>query len=624
MRRALLIFVLVFAVAAGAGTWVVLREREPPVPRSEVGAYLEAWTRSEFQAMAALVAGPPAEFVADHERMLDDLRVKSASFTMKAVSRDGHRARATFAARLQLDGLGEWAYDGRLALVRRDDRWLVEWAPTTIHPELQRGHHLARTRSRPARAPILGSGNQPLSTTGSSVSIGVERRRVRDRTILVAAVEDNLGLGAGQVNAALDRPGTRPDEFIPLVEVSPDRFAELRPILEPVPGIVFRRQAGRAAFGEGFARHVLGRTGEVTAELLAKLGPPYMAGDVVGLDGIEAAFEKQLAGAPSGEVRLVADRGGVVKTLFTFAGTAPRPVLTTIDPPVQSVADRVVAETQGRAAIVAIDATSGAVLASASGPSGDFNRAIAGRYPPGSTFKVVTTSALLKGTATPSSTVECPRRRVVGGKPFTNFESQELGEISFTRAFTESCNTAFVALADKLGDDALADEAASFGFNRDYDIGLAGFRGRFPDPADKAETAAAAIGQARVEASPLHMASVAAAVAGGGWRPPRLVIDPAAPPSETEPMDATVNATLKQMMIAVVRSGSGQAAAVPGREVGGKTGTAEFGTGTPLPTHAWFIGFHRNVGFAVLVEGGGVGGRVAAPIAARFVSALPT
>jgi cell division protein FtsI/penicillin-binding protein 2 len=148
---------------------------------------------------------------------------------------------------------------------------------------------------------------------------------------------------------------------------------------------------------------------------------------------------------------------------------------------------------------------------------------------------------------------------------------------------------------------------------------LQSFGGRFPDPADTAERAAAAIGQGRVQASPLHMATVAAAAASGAWRSPRLLTTDPAP--EAKPLDPTVVATLRDLMGEVVRSGTGTAlSAVPG--AAGKTGTAEFGPGNPPATHAWFIGFRGSLAFAVLVEGGGVGGRVAAPIAASFLGAV--
>ena len=119
------------------------------------------------------------------------------------------------------------------------------------------------------------------------------------------------------------------------------------------------------------------------------------------------------------------------------------------------------------------------------------------------------------------------------------------------------------------------------------------------------------------------MASVAVAVLVGSWRPPVLLPqtgDPATPRT----IDPVVSEQLAQLMGLVVTDGTGTAAAVPGRQVAGKTGTAEFGTGIPLPTHAWFVGFTDGLGFAVLVEGGGVGGEVAAPIAGRLVAALPS
>jgi cell division protein FtsI/penicillin-binding protein 2 len=243
-----------------------------------------------------------------------------------------------------------------------------------------------------------------------------------------------------------------------------------------------------------------------------------------------------------------------------------------------------------------------------------------GRYPPGSTFKVVTAAALLGGGLKPGDRVTCPPRAVVGGRPFRNFEGEALGPITFTQAFAHSCNTAFVQLAgSRLDGDKLAEAAGRFGFETELSPGLPAITGRVPKPDDDAELAAAAIGQGRVVTSPLLMAGVAGAVQNGSWHPPRLAAE--AKPAEPRPLGPGVAASLRGLMQAVVREGTAAPAHLPGG-TGGKTGTAEFGTGNPLPTHAWFAGFRGDLAFAVVVEGGGVGGRVAAPIAGRFLTAL--
>jgi cell division protein FtsI/penicillin-binding protein 2 len=221
----------------------------------------------------------------------------------------------------------------------------------------------------------------------------------------------------------------------------------------------------------------------------------------------------------------------------------------------------------------------------------------------------------------PDTVVACEPSVTVDGKAFKNFEDEALGPIPFRTAFAHSCNTAFVTLAEGMSDADLRGAAGRFGFGVAYDAGVGAEGGQFPDPADAAERAAAAIGQGRVLASPLHMASVAAAVASGTWRPPRVVgPQPAAAPIALDP--ATV-AVLRDLMREVVRTGTGTAAAVTGQDVAGKTGTAEFGNASPPEAHAWFVGFRGSLAFAVLVEGGGVGGQVAAPIAARFLASVP-
>ncbi|HEV3012004.1 MAG TPA: penicillin-binding transpeptidase domain-containing protein, partial [Actinomycetota bacterium] len=181
--------------------------------------------------------------------------------------------------------------------------------------------------------------------------------------------------------------------------------------------------------------------------------------------------------------------------------------------------------------------------------------------------------------------------------------------------------------AKRLDGDALLAAAAQFGFGVDPAPGIPAVTSRVPAPSDRADLAAEAFGQGRVTASPLQMAMVAATVAEGRWRQPGLVAGEAAesggsaPAEAPEPLDAKVAGTLRTLMRQVVTEGTAAPAGLPGK-VGGKTGTAEFGTGDPLPTHAWFIGFRGDLAFAVVVEDGGVGGRVAAPAAARFLRGL--
>jgi cell division protein FtsI/penicillin-binding protein 2 len=297
----------------------------------------------------------------------------------------------------------------------------------------------------------------------------------------------------------------------------------------------------------------------------------------------------------------------------------PETVRTTLDPNIQRIAQQALEGAPAPAALVAVDIATGGLRAIANAPQGGFDRALAGRYPPGSTFKVVTSAALLAAGIGPEAILDCPGELAVGGRPFRNAGQLALGPITHVEAHARSCNTAYVGQTSLLGDGALLEAARAFGFIDAPDtIPLPDFGASFPEPSDLTELAAASIGQARVEASPAHMASVAAAAATGVWRSPILV---QGDEQEERPIPGD-HVALGDMMRAVVTSGTGTAAAVPGEPVAGKTGSAEFGTASPPETHAWFIGFRGGIAFAVLVEGGGAGGAVAAPIAARFLQLL--
>ena len=261
------------------------------------------------------------------------------------------------------------------------------------------------------------------------------------------------------------------------------------------------------------------------------------------------------------------------------------------------------------------------MLAAASRPVDDsFNRAFEGQYPPGSTFKVITTAALLEAGLDPDETVECPATIVVGGRSFRNFEGGAAGAVPFSTDFAESCNTAFVSLAGRLGPADLRETRGTFGIGRPVSSGSAKYPGDVPVASDEVDQAASMIGQGRILVSPVAMAGVAATVVDGRWHQPRvLASDPRGP---RPPLPAGGAETLRSLMREVVTDGTGTAlGAVTGEPIG-KSGTAEYGSGDPPPTHAWFIAGRDDVAVAVLVENKPSGGEFAAPIAARFFDSL--
>ncbi|MFY0569019.1 penicillin-binding transpeptidase domain-containing protein [Archangium lansingense] len=617
-RRGLRVGVSV-AAALFLAACVTVRGRPAEGPLDAVQAYLQAWAGGDLATMERMVAEPPPHFAAQHQRFRDDLRIVTSRFELGRVEHEAESAVVTFRALHVLRGLGEWEVNSALHLVRREGRWWVRWTPAVLHPEAREGDRFSRTRTRLERAAILDGDGVPLTRQGEVITIGVEPRRIQNRAAVASALQAQLGVDPARLEKVLNAPSVSPEHFVPIIDVRLERYQQVRPALAPVPGIFFRRKSARLTPAGGFAAHTLGRVGDVTAELLTQLGPLYQPGDIVGLSGLELAYEPQLAGSPSGEVRLTRP-SGEVRVLGRFEGTPGTPLHTTLRPEVQSAAEAALEGVTQPAALVAVDTGTGAILAVASRPlEQPLNRALTGRYPPGSTFKVITAEALLTGGMRPNSPASCPAVATVGGKSFRNFEGEEFGNTRLRVAFAHSCNTAFVLLAAGLAPDALGAAARRFGFDVEYYPGLPSPGASFPAPRDETEKAAAAIGQGRVLATPLHMASVAAAAESGRWRAPYLLAELEDGPRAS--LAAGTRTPLLALMRAVVTEGSGKAAAgVAG--LAGKTGTAEFGSGTPLPTHAWFIGFRNGIGFAVLVEGGGVGGRVAVPIAAKFAAGL--
>ncbi|MFI2640860.1 penicillin-binding transpeptidase domain-containing protein [Streptomyces sp. NPDC018610] len=347
-----------------------------------------------------------------------------------------------------------------------------------------------------------------------------------------------------------------------------------------------------------------------------------------GTSGLQARYDKQLTGGGgAAKAVVVVDRqnGHVVEQLTGKSGEQGKPVRTTIDSKVQEAAAAALKGVKKNAAIVAIDPSDGHILAAANVPSG-MNRALEGRYPPGSTFKVVTAAALLKQGMKPADRADCPKFAYVDGQRFENQDQFTLPAGStFRDAFAHSCNTFFVDSRGKLSSSALHDTAEAFGIGGTWDVGASTYDGSVPVSTGDNDKAASTIGQARVQASPLVMASIAATVKAGTFKQPVLVPDAVKNEHRAQArLDAPVVAGLREMMRATVTYGAGHALkGLPG-EPHAKTGTAEFGTDKPPHTHAWMIGYQgdRNLAWSVLLEDGGSGGRDAGPIAAAFLKNL--
>lgn len=610
---------LALACMLAAGCSLFARAPEPE-PAAE--AFLEGWRAGALDP--ALLRDPAAAAPADELLSAAAQELGGApQLALGTVATVEESTTAQVTVTWPLPS-GAWTYDTSLPLVLGEGEagWQVPWSAAVLHPQLGQGQTLDLRSTPPERASILAADGSPLFARRPVVTVGIEPQRVTDLEQTLAVLVDTLQVEADPLRERVQ--AAAPDQFVEVVTLRREEYDPLRATLQPVPGTVFREEERILAPSRTFARALLGRVGPPTEEVLAEAGPGFGPGDELGLSGLQRQFQAQLAGLPGTQVVAVAAQSADTGVLHEAPATPGQPLPTTLVPEVQAAAESALAGLANPSALVALRTTTGEVLAVANGPDGgSANTAFAGQYAPGSTFKVVSTAALLATGLSADQQVDCPPTATVGGRSFRNAEGGAAGQVTYREAFAASCNTTIVPLAVGLPQGAVAAAAQGFGLGGAWNPGVDAYAGQVPPPADDVERAAEAIGQGRVLASPLGMAAVAAAVADGTWRPPVLLPGSAEAGAGPQPLDPATAATLRDLMRAVVTSGTGSALAnVPGAPVSGKTGTAEFGEEVPPRTHAWFIGYRGDVAMAVLVEDGGGGGAVAAPIAARFFAEL--
>ena len=359
---------------------------------------------------------------------------------------------------------------------------------------------------------------------------------------------------------------------------------------------------------------------DVAGQIVGTLGPVpsdeasiytsqgYPSDAKVGQDGLERIFERKLAGTPGG--RLLAGR----RVLATAAPVPGATVTTTISPSLERAA---VSAMVGRyAGIAVMNPRTGGLLALA-------GIAFSALQPPGSTMKIITTTGALEaGIATPATSFPIATEATIDGFALQNAGGESCGG-TLLNAFAVSCNSVFAPLGAKLGAARLVRIADKFGFNQPSSIPGAAESTIPPTSLDSdLAVGSSAIGQGLVQTTPLEMTDVAATIAMGGRRPiPTLLADQR--PRFVRVASGHVAHEVEQMMVAVVESGTGTAAQIPGVTVAGKTGTAELrntsapGASTAQNTDAWFVGYapvgHPRFVVGALFPNQGAGGAAAAP-----------
>ncbi|MEL4356491.1 MULTISPECIES: penicillin-binding transpeptidase domain-containing protein [unclassified Luteococcus] len=546
---------------------------------------------------------------------------------------------------LPLGGLA-WTWQTTAQLKYEFGAWKVDWKPQLVHPDLTEQTRLRHDRVIPARAAITGADGQALVETTVAYRVGVDKANLSSAqqptvaTALAKLVKIDPAQYVKQVKAA----GAR--AFVPAITL---REGKVPAAATTMKGVLAQPVEMPLGPSSSFAVGLLGTSGQATTEQVAAGKGDVLAGDYVGQSGLQKRYDARLRGTIGHRIELVqrttpsaspspsdstqpaeqpdesaSPSGspglGVVKELFASPAKPGTPVALSLDRNLQTRAEEALASQKGIASLAVVKVGSGDLLAAAnSTASGASPNATFGHFPPGSTFKVVSSLALLRKGLTPTSTVPCTKTVNVNGRNFENYDdfpAGKVGNVTLTDALANSCNTAFLSQHAKLTDADLAAAAASLGVGVDHEAGFPSFFGSVPPAKDPVTKAANLIGQGQVEASPMAMAGVAASVASGKTVVPWLVADKKPAPKPT--LSPTEAQQLQTMMKAVVSSGSG--AALKGVATGAKTGTAEFGASKPPKTHAWMIAWNDKYAVAALVNEGKSGSKDAAPILKSFLA----
>jgi cell division protein FtsI/penicillin-binding protein 2 len=590
----------------------------PASPEPVVTKFLLAWQSRQYKQAAELTTGQPDRVAAQLASAYQQLDATNLSLTMHGVNQQGKTGYAHFHASVDLGDSGLiWSYLGGFNLKDGSAGWRVVWNPSVIVPGMRGTDQLAVVTSEPPRSQILDRSGKSLTVPSKAYQIGVIPGELKNSEATANQLSLLTQIPANQIVGRIDASPS--SGFLELVTLPPAGYRALGPSLLRIPGI--RVVVKRERLFESVAPDVVGSVGTETASVLRRDGVPFEPGTTVGLSGLEQTFQRRLAGTGGTDV-VLQQQGKVVDILRSWAATRGTPVHTTLDSGAQEAADSAVNAEPDAAAIVAVQANTGQILAvSSHNVAGEPNLSpLAGHYEPGQAFTIISSAAILGKGAAADGPVPCKQVNNVNGQRFVNDPPEPgLGNNApFAKDFADGCSTAFAGMSESLTSADLTAAAARFGVGG-WQLPVSSyFAGQIGQSSSEVALAEDTIGTGAVRVSPLGMALAAAVVDSGKWHSPSLVTGMADASTEPRsPQSPQVLSELRSLMRQAVANGGGKAADVSS-DVAGQVGNAPFAAGLRI---SWFVGYQGNIAFAAIELGKSVSGS-SASLAGSFLQKL--
>ncbi|WP_434440094.1 penicillin-binding transpeptidase domain-containing protein [Lentzea sp. E54] len=576
--------------------------KSEPGPPEITNDFLAKLASGDVQGAAGMTDNPN-EAKETLEKFRAALKPEGLSSKVDQIRKNGETAsEASVTLDWDLGKNRHWTYPTRFDVRQEGGTWKVHWASSVAHPKLAAQQSVRLTELKPDPAPVLDREGTPLLAPERVVSVTLVAKEAGDVPAVTKALADALNPIDQEITQQTITEGvgkTPEGQAYHVASLREPDYLSVKPRIYELPGVRFPSQ-------------------------ITLLPPSRNFGSQV-LPAVRKLVENDIAGNAGFRVSTIDAQGAEIDELHSKAPEPAKAVNIALSRTIQAAAEDAVEPLTQPTVLVAIQPSTGDILAVAQNDPADAQGALAltGRFPPGSTLKAVSAlAAIQSGKVTADTPLPCPGKTTIDGRRIVpNANEFDKGTIPLRSAFAFSCNTTFAQLAVDMPADLLTNSALSLGLGVDFEIaGLTTITGSVPPATDVVERAEDAFGQGKVLASPFGMALVSASIAKGSMPVPQLVRgretkadkQPAGPP-------ATALEPVRQMMREVIDYGSAPQLK-PYGDVRGKTGTAQFGDG--VHSHGWFMGYRGDVAFATLVLSGETS-TPAVEVTARFLKAVP-